>query len=77
MQPMHRGSMGGNAVGNNPARGNRLEVNVVRQKRNGDHWNVKYTNSPKEHNINVQAGGQRPNGNHWSVDYTHDMGGKH
>ena len=77
MQPINRGSLGGNSVGNNPARGNRLVVNYGQQKRNGDHWNVKYTNNPDEHNVNVKAGGQKSNGNHWSVDYTHDMRGKH
>lgn len=77
MQPVHPGSLGRNSGGNKPNRGNSLEVNVGQKKRNGDHWNVKYTNNPNDHNINVQAGGQKPNGDHWSVDYTHDMGGKH
>ena len=77
MRPVHRGSLGGNAGGNRPVRGNSLEVNVGQKKRNGDHWNVTYTKNPNDHNINVKAGGQKPNGDHWSVDYTHDMGGKH
>lgn len=77
MQPVHRGSLGGNAGRNKPARGNRLEVSFGQKKRNGDHWNVKYTKNPDDHNVNVKAGGQKPNGDHWSVDYTHDMRGKH
>ena len=77
MQPVNRGSLGGNSGGNQRARGNSLVVSVGQKKRNGDHWDVKYTKNPNDHNINVKAGGQKPNGDHWSVDYTHDMGGKH
>lgn len=75
MQPMG-GSGGGMAARNNKPRGHRLEVNVGHQKRNGEHWNVRYTKNPDEHKINVQAGHEKPNGRHWSVDYTHDMGWK-
>ena len=77
MLPVHRGSLGANSAGRNPARGNSLEVNVGQKKRNGDHWDVKYKNNPDEHSINVNAGGEKSNGDHWSVNYTHDMGGQH
>jgi len=74
MGPINPGSMGRNAGGNRPVRGNSLEVNVGRFRRNGDHWNVKYSKTPNDHSINVLVGGQKPNGDHWSIDYTHDMG---
>lgn len=61
------------ANGNNRPRGHSFEVNVGQQKRDGSHWNVKYTNNRDEHSINVNAGQQKPNGGHWNVDYTHDM----
>ncbi|KAM7442541.1 hypothetical protein ABFA07_008566 [Porites harrisoni] len=70
--PIHSGS-GGIANGNNRPRGHSFEVNVGQQKRDGSHWNVKYTNNRDEHSINVNAGQQKPNGGHWNVDYTHDM----
>ena len=77
MEPVNRGSLGGNSGGNQGARGNSFEVSVGQKKRNGDHWAVKYTKNPNDHNMNVKAGGQKPNGDHWRVDYTNDMGGKH
>ena len=78
MRPVNRGgSLGENSGGKKRVRGNSLEVSVGQKKRNGDYWDVKYTNNPEDHNFNVQAGRQKPNGDYWSVDYTHDMRGKH
>lgn len=71
--PIHRGSGGISGNGNNPPRGNRLEVNVGQKKRDGGHWNVKYTNNRDEHNVNVEAGQKKPNGDFWNVDYTLDL----